>query len=80
MRISWERLQLQSQTVHCRTRGNRHPDDAVERRGEQHGRLLGNAVRMLAERPDLQEHLRQNPDQIATFAEEALRIDLPSAT
>jgi len=32
---------------------------------------------MLAERPGLQEHLRQNPDRIATFAEEALRIESP---
>ena len=45
--------------------------------GETTTSLLGNAVRMLAERPELQEHLRQNPDQIATFAEEALRIESP---
>ncbi len=45
--------------------------------GETTTSLLGNAVRMLAERPELQEYLRQNPDQIATFAEEALRIESP---
>ena len=45
--------------------------------GETTTSLLGNAVRMLADRPELQEHLRQNPEQIATFAEEALRIESP---
>jgi cytochrome P450 family 144 len=45
--------------------------------GETTTSLLGNAVRMLAERPELQEYLRQNPEQIATFAEEALRIESP---
>jgi cytochrome P450 len=45
--------------------------------GETTTSLLGNAVRMLAERPDLQDHLRRNPEQIATFAEEALRIESP---
>ena len=45
--------------------------------GETTTSLLGNAVRMLAERPELQEHLRQNPGEIATFAEEALRIESP---
>jgi cytochrome P450 len=45
--------------------------------GETTTSLLGNAVRMLAERPELQEHLRQNPEQIATFAEEALRLESP---
>ncbi len=45
--------------------------------GETTTSLLGNGVRMLAERPELQEHLRQNPEQIATFAEEALRIESP---
>jgi cytochrome P450 family 144 len=45
--------------------------------GETTTSLLGNAVRMLAERPELQEHLRQNPGHIATFAEEALRVESP---
>jgi cytochrome P450 len=45
--------------------------------GETTTSLLGNAVRMLAEHPDLQDHLRQNPDEVATFAEEALRLESP---
>jgi cytochrome P450 family 144 len=45
--------------------------------GETTTSLLGNAVRMLAERPDLQQLLRENPDQIPTFAEEALRLESP---
>jgi cytochrome P450 len=45
--------------------------------GESTTSLLGNAVRMLAERPDLQDHLRRNPEQIPTFIEEALRIESP---
>jgi cytochrome P450 len=45
--------------------------------GETTTSLLGNAVRMLAERPELQEHLRQNLDQVPTFAEEALRLESP---
>jgi len=45
--------------------------------GETTTSLLGNAVRILAERPELQKHLRQNPDQIPTFAEEALRLESP---
>ena len=45
--------------------------------GESTTSLLGNAVRILAEHQDLQEHLRQNPDQIPTFAEEALRLESP---
>jgi cytochrome P450 len=32
---------------------------------------------MLAEDPDLQDHLRQNPDEVPTFAEEALRLQSP---
>ncbi|WP_330251338.1 cytochrome P450 [Nocardia sp. NBC_00565] len=45
--------------------------------GETTTSLLGNAVRILADNPELQEHLRQNPDQIPTFAEEALRLESP---
>jgi cytochrome P450 len=45
--------------------------------GESTTSLLGNAVRILAEQPDLQRHLRQNPDQIPTFVEEALRLESP---
>jgi cytochrome P450 len=45
--------------------------------GESTTSLLGNAVRILAEHPDLQEHLRQTPEQIPTFVEEALRLESP---
>jgi cytochrome P450 family 144 len=45
--------------------------------GESTTSLLGNAVRMLAEDPDLQEHLRQNLDLVPTFIEEALRLESP---
>jgi cytochrome P450 family 144 len=45
--------------------------------GESTTSLLGNAVRILAEQPDLQDHLRRNPEQIATFVEEALRLESP---
>jgi cytochrome P450 len=45
--------------------------------GESTTSLLGNAVRLLAENPDLQEHLRQNPGQIPMFVEEALRLEPP---
>jgi cytochrome P450 family 144 len=45
--------------------------------GESTTSLLGNAVRMLAENPDLQDHLRREPEQIPTFIEEALRIESP---
>jgi cytochrome P450 family 144 len=45
--------------------------------GESTTSLLGNAVRILAEQPDLQQHLRSNPEQIATFVEEALRLEAP---
>ena len=45
--------------------------------GESTTSLLGNAVRILAEDPELQEHLRQNLDQIPLFVEEALRLESP---
>ena len=45
--------------------------------GESTTSLLGNAVRLLAEHPDLQEHLRQNVVQIPRFVEEALRLEPP---
>ena len=45
--------------------------------GETTASLLGNAVRLLAEDPDLQELLRQNPGQIPRFVEEALRLESP---
>jgi cytochrome P450 len=45
--------------------------------GESTTSLLGNAVRILAECPDLQEHLRRSPGQIPRFAEEVLRLESP---
>ncbi len=45
--------------------------------GETTTSLLGNAVRILAEKPELQEHLRNDPEQIPIFAEEALRLESP---
>jgi cytochrome P450 len=45
--------------------------------GESTTSLIGNAVRMLAEHQDLQAHLRQHPEQIPTFVEEALRLESP---
>jgi cytochrome P450 family 144 len=45
--------------------------------GESTTSLLGNAVRLLAEHTDLQEHLRQHPEQVPTFIEEALRLEPP---
>jgi cytochrome P450 len=45
--------------------------------GESTTSLLGNAVRILAEQPALQEQLRANPQQIPTFVEEALRLEAP---
>jgi cytochrome P450 family 144 len=45
--------------------------------GESTTSLLGNAVRILAERPDLQSRLRSAPELIAAFIEEALRLESP---
>jgi cytochrome P450 len=45
--------------------------------GESTTSLLGTGVRILAERPDLQERLRQTPELIPTFVEEACRVDPP---
>lgn len=45
--------------------------------GESTTSLLGNAVRILAERPELQAHLRGNPGRIPRFVEEVLRLESP---
>jgi cytochrome P450 len=45
--------------------------------GESTTSLLGNAVRILAEHPDLQNDLRGNPELIPMFVEEALRLEPP---
>lgn len=45
--------------------------------GESTTSLTGTGVRILAERPDLQERLRREPRLVPTFVEEACRIDPP---
>ena len=60
------------------------PDEAVSTLiillgagGESTGALVGNAVRLLAEHPDLQDRLRADPSLIPAFVEEALRLESP---
>jgi cytochrome P450 len=45
--------------------------------GESTTSLLGNAVRMLAENPALQQQLRAQPELVDVFVEEALRLESP---
>jgi cytochrome P450 len=45
--------------------------------GESTTSLLGNAVRMLAENPALQQRLRAQPEHVDVFVEEALRLESP---
>jgi cytochrome P450 len=45
--------------------------------GESTTSLIGNAVRMLAEHGDLQDRLREDPELIPIFVEEALRLEPP---
>jgi cytochrome P450 len=45
--------------------------------GESTTSLIGNAVRMLAEDAELQDHLRRNLDEVPQFVEEALRLESP---
>jgi cytochrome P450 len=45
--------------------------------GESTTSLLGNSVRILAERPDLQQKLREDPALIPAYIEEALRMESP---
>jgi cytochrome P450 len=45
--------------------------------GESTTSLLGNAVRILAEDRELQNQLRQSPELIPMFVEEALRLEPP---
>jgi cytochrome P450 len=45
--------------------------------GESTTSLLGNSVRILAENHQLQQNLRDNPEQIEAFVEEALRLESP---
>ena len=45
--------------------------------GETTTSLIGNAIRILAERPDLQDELRANADLVPDFIEEVLRFESP---
>ena len=45
--------------------------------GESTTSLLGNAVRLLAEQPELQARLRTEPELLPVFVEEALRLESP---
>ena len=45
--------------------------------GESTTSLLGNSVRLLAEHQDVQSTLREQPDLIPVFVEEALRLESP---
>jgi len=45
--------------------------------GESTTSLIGNAVRILAERPELQQQLRDQPALITKFLEEVLRMESP---
>jgi cytochrome P450 len=45
--------------------------------GESTTSLLGNSVRILAENYQLQQDLRDHPEQIEAFVEEALRLETP---
>jgi cytochrome P450 len=45
--------------------------------GESTGSLLGNAMGILATRSELQRQLRENPDLLGPFIEEALRYEPP---
>jgi cytochrome P450 family 144 len=45
--------------------------------GESTAGLIGNAARILAEHPDLQEQLRAGPELIPAFLEEVLRVESP---
>jgi len=45
--------------------------------GETTARLLGSAMQLIGERPELQELLRADPDRIPGFIEETLRLESP---
>ena len=45
--------------------------------GETTTSLIGNAIRILAERPDLQAELRAEPARVPAFVEEVLRYESP---
>jgi cytochrome P450 len=45
--------------------------------GESTTSLIGNAGRILAEQPELQNQLRSHPELVANFVEEVLRLESP---
>jgi cytochrome P450 family 144 len=45
--------------------------------GESTTSLIGNAARILAEHPELQDQLRRQPDLVPNFVEEVLRLESP---
>jgi cytochrome P450 len=45
--------------------------------GESTASLVGSAVRLLAERPELQARLRREPERLPSFIEEAVRLESP---
>ena len=45
--------------------------------GESTASLLGNAMEILATRPDIQRQVRENPDLLGPFIEESLRYEPP---
>jgi cytochrome P450 len=45
--------------------------------GESTAALLGSAVRVLAEQPELADRLRETPEQIPRFVEEIVRLETP---
>jgi cytochrome P450 len=45
--------------------------------GESTASLLGSAAWILAERPDIQQQLRENPELLTAFIEETLRLESP---
>ena len=45
--------------------------------GESTAGLIGNAARILAERPDLQDRLRADPALVPRYLEEVLRLESP---
>lgn len=45
--------------------------------GESTASLLGNAMEILATRPDIQQQVRENPDLLGPFIEEVLRFEPP---
>jgi cytochrome P450 len=45
--------------------------------GESTASLLGNSMEILATQPDIQQQVRENPDLLGPFIEEALRYEPP---